>query len=771
MKNFLKSFIFLALSSLIVLAPIELQASNFLTDTFTGTPGTALASHTSDSGATWTLNASTFDNVPSIISPSGHIRLSTAAASNTISQYTSSATPNSANYGTTVTCIVYSLTSYQCGAVARFLSTADQGYTVAALSGAHTIDIVRRNSTSILVLDSSTSFTPTVGVPFTIGIIVNGTSISAYLNGALQKTVTDSFYTATGKAGTFMSTVTTPADTTTVDTTGIIAFNAAADQFAFTGPSSGNVGVASTNFTVDPDGLYTGTVSLSDGSAGGTFTPTSLTFSGTNTAQTFTYTPATAGAIVITPTASPTVTNNFSPTTITYTASTGAATSYTLTGPSSGNDGVASTNFTVTPNGLFTGTITPHTSGTGTFTPTSLTYSSSSASQTFTYTPTTAVGSPHSISTTNSGTLTNPSAISYTVNPGALTLTSPVHYQTFQRQGVLGTIVIAGTNGDSATHSIQASFNGRAYATIATNVTGGGTFSGSLTGQAQGQGTLTVRYIDLPSVTATVATVGIGDIYIIAGQSNATGQIGTVQSAFHQTLIATAFKLNYTWAAASDPLADSTGQVDSVPVNGTYSNGAMPSGNSYGNTYWMTLASYLMATNGVPVAYIFDAQNGAGLVLPQSGGYQWSIPTNHQDRTTLYGAMVYRALQQPGGVKAVLWHQGETDAINGSSQASYASALINLAQNIKADLGVPLIAAVYQKCTSSSTPLAAQQAIWAGIRQAAGTSNSNVILGPDLSVMTADATDGLHLYNQADAYEAAALWSQTLGVVNHRWTH
>jgi hypothetical protein len=96
--------------------------------------------------------------------------------------------------------------------------------------------------------------------------------------------------------------------------------------------------------------------------------------------------------------------------------STPSATTYTLTGPSSGTVNIASPSFTVTPDGLATGiVITPHSTGAGTFSPTSVTLSGSSAA-TFTYTPTSTTGSPHTISTTNSGTLTNPASLSYVVN-------------------------------------------------------------------------------------------------------------------------------------------------------------------------------------------------------------------------------------------------------------------------------------------------------------------------------------------------------------------
>ncbi len=100
----------------------------------------------------------------------------------------------------------------------------------------------------------------------------------------------------------------------------------------------------------------------------------------------------------------------------------GPATAYTFTGPSSGDVNVASTNFTVTPNGDADGIeVTPATDGSGSFTPSSVTFTGSD-SETFTYTPTSASGSPHTLSVTDDGGLTDPANIDYTVNAAALSI-------------------------------------------------------------------------------------------------------------------------------------------------------------------------------------------------------------------------------------------------------------------------------------------------------------------------------------------------------------
>ena len=92
-----------------------------------------------------------------------------------------------------------------------------------------------------------------------------------------------------------------------------------ATTYTFTGPSSGNVGSASTNFTVTPvGGVYTGTITLTPSGAGSTgLTPTILTFSNSSTPQTFTITPTVSGSITLTPTNNGTLTN---PANLTYTS-------------------------------------------------------------------------------------------------------------------------------------------------------------------------------------------------------------------------------------------------------------------------------------------------------------------------------------------------------------------------------------------------------------------------------------------------------------------
>lgn len=101
-------------------------------------------------------------------------------------------------------------------------------------------------------------------------------------------------------------------------------------------PASGSVSVVSQNFTVTPNGIITAVITPSDSGMGGTFTPTSRTFTASSASQTFTYTPFTFGIISIN------TTNNgglSDPSSVNYTSIRTVAETYYISNTSpTGND-------------------------------------------------------------------------------------------------------------------------------------------------------------------------------------------------------------------------------------------------------------------------------------------------------------------------------------------------------------------------------------------------------------------------------------------------
>lgn len=98
----------------------------------------------------------------------------------------------------------------------------------------------------------------------------------------------------------------------------------AATAVTMTGPSSGPVSLASSNFTVGANGTITGTIIVtpSSGGGGGTFTPATVSISAGVPTATFTYTPTTTGVKTISATNNGGLSN---PANLAYTVTSGGA--------------------------------------------------------------------------------------------------------------------------------------------------------------------------------------------------------------------------------------------------------------------------------------------------------------------------------------------------------------------------------------------------------------------------------------------------------------
>lgn len=229
----------------------------------------------------------------------------------------------------------------------------------------------------------------------------------------------------------------------------------------------------------------------------------------------------------------------------------------------------------------------------------------------------------------------------------------------------------------------------------------------------------------------TVFYVGVGDIFAIAGQSNAVGH-GWVNSVYsHLTLKAALFGNDYAWKNLTDPTDINTNQVDAVSSDlGTY------------GSLWPIVVDSIMSNFGIPVGIIPNALGGASIS-------QWQPSTNHKDRTTLYGSMITR-IDTVGGVKVVLWWQGETEAWLCWEQSAYNSAFDIIADAIKDDADAKIMPCLLQ---NSETRIDSCEAkIRAAIVEAWGD-NPNVLEGPDFSDLESD--DGAHLQSVAKIDSAA----------------
>jgi hypothetical protein len=323
--------------------------------------------------------------------------------------------------------------------------------------------------------------------------------------------------------------------------------------------------------------------------------------------------------------------------------------------------------------------------------------------------------------------------------PPQLAITSLPDYATVQRDGAgQADLPVSGTyfHTSITPTAIEARFNGGSWITIDA-APANGAFSGTLSNQSEGQGDLEVRFVNATSITAISHYVGIGDIFAIAGQSNASGRGTNSQSYSHASLKACLFGNDYVWKELADPHDDNTSQKDSVSSDGIAA-----------GSYWLPLATQIMADQGVPVAFVPCAKGRADIET------DWQPGADHSNRATLYGSMNYR-IAQVGGVKAVLYHGGEKDALAGTSEANVNTALDSFANAVNSDQSIGVMICKLQTCTDGRDVT--------NVNNAIGTAwgdNANVLQGPDLSSITVS----VHLESDADLATAAWAWWTAMAV-------
>jgi hypothetical protein len=195
----------------------------------------------------------------------------------------------------------------------------------------------------------------------------------------------------------------------------------------------------------------------------------------------------------------------------------------------------------------------------------------------------------------------------------------------------------------------------------------GGVFYGTISNVNGGWYTLEVRAKSGATVigTTSVNRVGVGEVFIIAGQSNAQGleNYGSVSSTDERVV-------NHNWSGQIV-----NGQCSTqIPIYPTFSQ--LQSNNNiatWGQSSWCwgKLGDLLVSNLGVPVVFFNTAVAGTTT-------RNWRVSSDNQSTTNIYTGNPfcngvigppYRNLKNAlnyyasiFGVRAVLWHQGESDA-------------------------------------------------------------------------------------------------------------
>ena len=208
--------------------------------------------------------------------------------------------------------------------------------------------------------------------------------------------------------------------------------------------------------------------------------------------------------------------------------------------------------------------------------------------------------------------------------------------------------------------------------------------------------------------------LGVGEVFLIAGQSNSAGYGKTpgydpVDPAVHL------FRNNGTWHIAAHPLNDSTDSLH--PENAEWA--------TSGSSPWIRFASAMRRALGCPIG-LLQASKGDTFL------YQWSPPdypacppeeesvTTYPPRSSLWFLALDVVRQAGGKIAGVLWYQGCNDADRDCWTDIYAHRFAWFVRRFREELDAPALPFYTVQLNKSLSEDPADTAVmhrWAAIKE------------------------------------------------------
>ena len=340
----------------------------------------------------------------------------------------------------------------------------------------------------------------------------------------------------------------------------------------------------------------------------------------------------------------------------------------------------------------------------------------------------------------------------------AVTLDSPRDYQVFQRSSFSSGSILVRGHADTACDAADVRIDTRPWQRIPTSPPC--TFDAHVAEPAGGWYGVEVRVLrgGEPIDGAGVEHIAIGEVFVVSGQSNSTNY-GEEAQRTRTGMVAT-FN-GAAWRLANDPqpgVQDSSQLGSFLPAFGDamYQRFQVPIGVASVGSGSTSVRQWL------PKGDRFRAPPTNMKSVTAAGGSEW------ESTGALFEGMLARITQLgPHGFRAVLWHQGESDAHQGPGHeiapADYQRMMERLIREMRARAGWDLpwfvAQATYHTPADPASPeiRAAQSALWkAGL----------ALEGPDSDTLTGDYRQnhgaGVHM-STAGLEAHGKLWAEKVG--------
>jgi hypothetical protein len=191
--------------------------------------------------------------------------------------------------------------------------------------------------------------------------------------------------------------------------------------------------------------------------------------------------------------------------------------------------------------------------------------------------------------------------------------------------------------------------------------------------------------LEVGSESVTASRILVGDVWVMAGQSNMVGD-GQIAQALHPHPLVHAFYSWDEWRVATEPIHFPAASKDTSHCDKPITTRAdilrAHKAAVKGTGPGLAFARALLRRTGVPQGLIPCAVGGTSMA-------QWSPSLKDLEGRSLYGAMLRRYRLQGQPVAGVLWYQGEADATGDTS--AYTDRMRELVQSVRRDFRNPAL--------------------------------------------------------------------------------
>lgn len=248
--------------------------------------------------------------------------------------------------------------------------------------------------------------------------------------------------------------------------------------------------------------------------------------------------------------------------------------------------------------------------------------------------------------------------------------------------------------------------------------------------------------------TATHAVEGflVGDLWVLAGQSNMEG-VGDLQDVQEPSEFVNSFDQQDQWVLATEPLHLLVAAVDEVhwgkrsPTKQRLSGPALDeyvAKRRKGAGLGLPFALELYRRSGVPIGLIPCAHGGTSMD-------EWSPTLKGEGGKSLYGATVRRIQAVGGKIRGVVWYQGESDA-SPQRVPAFAQKFEDLIAAFRLDAGDPKLPFYFVQLGRYIN--ANNQAEWTAIREAQRLAETKIPNTGMVAAVDASLDDLIHIGTQ-----------------------